>query len=87
MDAVITVCGSAAEEECPIWPAGPHGAPIRAHWGVEDPAAAEEADWDSAFSKAYAILGRRADAFLAHDLANLQGDALRAALKDAGRVA
>jgi len=28
MDAVITVCGSAAGEECPMWP----GAPVRAHF-------------------------------------------------------
>ncbi|MEL7014268.1 MAG: arsenate reductase ArsC, partial [Pseudomonadota bacterium] len=58
MDAVITVCASAAGETCPIWP----GAPVRAHWGVEDPAAAAEPDWDEAFTTAYAILERRARA-------------------------
>lgn len=79
MDAVITVCGSAAEETCPIWP----GAPVRAHWGLEDPAAAAEADWDAAFRTAYAILDRRAEAFLA---ALDAGTALPAALQDAGRV-
>ncbi|MEM1100867.1 MAG: arsenate reductase ArsC [Pseudomonadota bacterium] len=86
MDAVITVCGSAAEEECPIWPAGPHGAPVRAHWGVEDPAAAEEADWEEAFQTAYDILARRAEAFLAHDTHALKGAALARALKDAGHI-
>lgn len=61
MDAVITVCGSAANEVCPMWP----GAPITAHWGVEDPAAAEEQDWDTAFQTAFDILSRRAEAFAA----------------------
>ncbi|MGR3492618.1 MAG: arsenate reductase ArsC [Shimia sp.] len=68
MDAVITVCGSAAGEECPMWP----GAPARAHWGVEDPAAASQDDWDRAFRQAYDILGRRADHFLAHMDAGLK---------------
>ena len=56
MDAVITVCGSAAGEACPIWP----GAPIRAHWGVEDPAAAPAPDRPAAVRAAYEILLRRA---------------------------
>ncbi len=59
MDVIITVCGSAAGETCPMWP----GAPLTVHWGVEDPAAAEKSDWDAAFKTAYEILNRRAEAF------------------------
>ena len=61
MDAVITVCGSAAAEECPYWP----GAPLRAHWGVEDPAAAPPDDQPAAFAEAYALLSAKAEALLA----------------------
>lgn len=60
MQAVITVCGSAAGETCPIWP----GAPLRTHWGVEDPAAAPAATQPEVFARTYEILAARAKAFL-----------------------
>ena len=60
MDAVITVCGSATEEECPYWP----GAPVRAHWGVEDPAAAPADDQPAAFLAAFEKLNARTSTWL-----------------------
>ncbi|EBA17803.1 Low molecular weight phosphotyrosine protein phosphatase [Roseobacter sp. SK209-2-6] len=70
MDLVVTVCASAAGETCPIWP----GAPLRAHWGIEDPASASESDWQEAFETAYEKLSRKAKAFVAlpKDLSQLE---------------
>ena len=82
MDLVITVCGSAAEETCPVWP----GAPVRAHWGVEDPAAASQEDWDEAFRTAYDILGRRAAALLDLPVETLGNAELTAQLKRIGDI-
>jgi len=59
MDLVVTVCGNAANETCPVWP----GTPLRAHWGVEGPAAASPDVQPEAFETAYQILNRRAQAF------------------------
>lgn len=63
MDLVVTVCDSAAEETCPLWP----GAPARAHWGVPGPAAVEgsEEQRRAAFEEAYRALHDRITAFLA----------------------
>ncbi len=59
MDLVVTVCGNAAGETCPVWP----GAPLRAHWGVDDPAAAAPDQQEAAFETAFQALKRRAEAF------------------------
>ena len=60
MDLVITVCGDAANEECPIWP----GMPIRGHWGVDDPACAPQKDQPRIFKKTFQLLNRKALAFI-----------------------
>ena len=80
MDAVITVCGSAAGETCPMWP----GAPVRAHWGVEDPAAAVEADWEAAFDLAYGRLSKRANALFELPFEDMSQDAFQAVLTEIG---
>lgn len=55
MDVVITVCDNAAGETCPVW----FGTPVRAHWGIPDPAAAD--DETAAFDLAFAQLKRRVE--------------------------
>jgi arsenate reductase len=40
MDFIITVCDSAAGEECPYWP----GHPASAHWGFGDPTLVDMGD-------------------------------------------
>lgn len=62
MDFIITVCDSAAGEECPYWP----GHPTTAHWGFMDPAAvtgSEQDIWD-AFRKVEMGLRNRIELLL-----------------------
>jgi protein-tyrosine-phosphatase len=82
MDAVITVCASAAGETCPFWP----GAPIRAHWGVEDPAAAPEPEQPAAFAATYDRLAVRAAALLALPLPQLDRARLASELARIGTL-
>ncbi|MDQ7071296.1 MAG: arsenate reductase ArsC [Rhodobacterales bacterium] len=84
MDLVITVCGSAAAETCPIWPSTTQGFPLRAHWGIDDPAAAKSEDWPAAFSQAYTRLAGRANAFIALPFEDMARADLQAALDDIG---
>lgn len=83
MDVVITVCASAAGETCPVWP----GAPVRAHWGVEDPAAAVQPDWDAAFRAAYATLEKRAKVLLEMPVETMSPADLAQQLKRIGEIA
>ncbi|MCP2671828.1 arsenate reductase ArsC [Maricaulaceae bacterium EIL42A08] len=77
MDAVITVCDSAASETCPVWP----GAPVRAHWGLPDPAAITQPDAArAAFEETYQKLAAAVDAVLSSPDWASGGGALKAAL-------
>jgi arsenate reductase len=69
-DIVITVCGNAAGETCPAY----LGNVLRAHWGVDDPAKASGSDEeiDAVFRRAYSILRKRIEAFLALPADTLQ---------------
>jgi arsenate reductase len=62
MDFVFTVCDSAANEVCPVWP----GHPMSAHWGVPDPAAVEGTDTEKrlAFAEAFKMLRNRISIFV-----------------------
>jgi arsenate reductase len=69
MDFVLTVCDSAAGEVRPVWP----GHPSIAHWGIEDPAAAEgsDADKEQAFVRAFEFLKSRIGTFIRLPIATL----------------
>ncbi len=69
MNFVFTVCDSAAQEMCPVWP----GHPMTAHWGVPDPALAmgTPQQIERAFREAYLLLERRISLFLSLPLSNL----------------
>lgn len=84
MDFVFTVCDNAAGEACPLWP----GQPITAHWGIEDPAAAEGSDLDRerAFVTAFKYLKNRIDAFTALPFDKLSAMTLTARVREIGSL-
>ena len=83
LDFVFTVCGNAAKEECPYWP----GQPMTAHWGVEDPAAAEGSKEERlrTFNRALRELDARIKLFTSLPLESLDKMALQERLREIGR--
>jgi arsenate reductase len=75
IDLVITVCGNAARETCPVW----IGGPPTVHWGFPDPAAVKGADDQimAAFSTVYEGLKENINAALSLDLSRLSPDILK----------
>lgn len=84
MDVVITVCASAAGEACPAFP----GKAVRAHWGLADPAGVPGgvAAEDAAFTRTWALLRRRVEAFLALPFETLTDAELQRELDAIGRM-
>ena len=83
MDIVITVCGNAAGEACPVWP----GHPVTAHWGVDDPAAVagSEEQRRDAFVEAMKVLRHRIDLLLSLKPEALDRLALQGRLAEIGQ--
>lgn len=82
MDFIITVCDNAAGEVCPIWP----GQPISAHWGFEDPAAAQGSDEEkrAVFHKVFKQIMARVNTFVSLPIAMLEKNAIHQELKKIG---
>jgi protein-tyrosine-phosphatase len=85
LDFVFTVCGNAANEQCPFWP----GHPVAAHWGVDDPAAASGSREDQlrAFDRALRELDARIKLFISLPIGSLDETALKEKLQAIGRTA
>ena len=86
LSAVITVCDSAAAEQCPVF-FGSGGQPVKVHWGYPDPSNAEggEAGKRRAFELTRQALGYRMLQLLALPLETLERGELQKALAVIGR--
>lgn len=84
MDIVITVCDSAAGETCPLWP----GSPVKAHWGIPDPAHQGETPEarHAAFQEAYRLIEMRVLALTALPVEDMNPPDLKAALAMIGKL-
>ena len=81
--AVITVCDNAHGETCPIFP----GAPLRAHWGIADPAMIEGIGQEAAFARTYAELDARVAALMDLPFETMAASDLKTALDAIGTMA
>lgn len=78
MRIVITVCDSAAAEQCPYWP----GSPVKVHWGYADPSNAAGGDEGKrqAFELTRQAIGYRMLQLLQLPLETLTNEQLQAEL-------
>ncbi|MGM0561579.1 MAG: arsenate reductase ArsC [Pseudomonadota bacterium] len=83
MDFVFTVCDSAANEVCPVWP----GQPITAHWGMPDPVAkaGDEQQAVRAVQEVVRMLSNRIRLFTSLPLDSLDRMSLQNRLKEIGQ--
>jgi len=83
MRIVITVCDSAAAEQCPYWP----GSPVKVHWGYADPSNASGGDEGKrlAFALTRQAIGYRMLQLLALPLDSMRDAELQDALDKIAR--
>jgi arsenate reductase len=84
IDIAITVCGNAADEVCPLF----IGAPVRAHWGLPDPAdvTGGVAEEDAAFAETWRLLAMRVAAMAALPIETMTAAERRDALNRIGQM-
>lgn len=82
LDLVITVCGNADAESCPVF----FGDFIRVHWGLPDPAAVHGADEQiaAAFAEAHRVIRHRLQQLVTLPLETLSAAQWRAQLEPIG---
>nr|WP_295074686.1 arsenate reductase ArsC [uncultured Roseateles sp.] len=89
LSLVITVCDSAAAEQCPVFFGAPsaQGQPMKVHWGYPDPSNAEGGDEGKrrAFELTRQAIGYRMLQLLALPLESMDRAACQAALAEIGR--
>ena len=87
LSIVITVCDSAAAEQCPVFFGGTGGQPVKVHWGYPDPSNADggEDGKRRAFELTRQAIGYRMLQLLALPLPSLDRTALQAALQEIAR--
>ena len=83
LSIVITVCDSAAAEQCPVFFGGRGGQPVKVHWGYPDPSNADGGDAGKrrAFELTRQAIGYRMLQLLALPLDTLSNAELQAALE------
>ncbi len=88
LSIVITVCDSAAAEQCPVFFGGSGGQPVKVHWGYPDPSNAEGGDAGKrrAFELTRQALGYRMLQLLALPLETMERGELQRALAGIGRT-
>jgi arsenate reductase len=87
LSVVITVCDSAAAEQCPVFFGGTGGQPVKVHWGYPDPSNAEGGEEGKcrAFELTRQAIGYRMLQLLALPLETMDRAALQAALIEIGK--
>ncbi len=83
LDFVFTLCDSAKNEVCPVWP----GQPMTAHWGMPDPAVVEgsHAEQMAAFNETMRLTANRIGLFTCLPIKSIDRLSLQNKLDEIGQ--